>query len=150
MKHLPHVRFYNFNRLPYPSIGLYSFKHNDEGQCELHYSNGYNCKSLPQNNEDGAWGIAISDDIVNSNEKDYYIEAILSLVAKNNSLVRDCRLCYNNIFQRKRPAMTEKGYASAQQCRSYYVRMLDVQRMSNRLKGIPYSIIPPNNNNSPQ
>lgn len=146
MKHLPDVRFYNFNRLDYPSIGLYSFKHNDNGQCEMHYSKGYTCKSMPENNGDAIWGVAISDDIVNSRGNDYYIEAIMALAAKNNFIVRDCRLCdkkiYQDFFHRKCPELTEKGYASARQCRNYRVLKFDVKKMSDRLKGIPYSIIP--------
>lgn len=144
MKHLPHVRFYNFNRLPYPTIDLYSFKHNANGQCEMHYSKGYTCKSIPDNNDDAAWGVAISEDIINSRESEYYLEAIMALAAKNNFTVRDCRLCFNKIkqeiFHRKCPAMTDKGYASAQQCPNYRILKPDVKRMSDRLIGIPHSI----------
>lgn len=144
MRHLPDVRFYNFDRLPYPTIGVYSFIRNNGGQCEMLYSNGGTCKEKPHKTENATFEIAIADDIVKSRENNYYIEAILALAASNKHIVRDCRLCYQKIYQdifhKRCPAMTEKEFASAQQCRSYQIRQLDVRRMSDRLKGIPYTV----------
>ena len=144
MKHLPDVRFYNFDRLPYPTIGVYSFIRNNGGQCEMLYSNGGTCKEKPHKTENATFEIAIADDIVKSRENNYYIEAILALAASNKHIVRDCRLCYQKIYQdifhKRCPAMTEKEFASAQQCRSYQIRQFDVHKMSDRLKGIPYTV----------
>lgn len=144
MKHLPDVRFYNFDRLPYPTIGVYSFIRNNGGQCEMLYSNGGTCKEKPHKTENATFEIAIADDIVKSRENNYYIEAILALAASNKHIVRDCRLCYQKIYQdifhKRCPAMTEKKFASAQQCRSYQIRQFDVHKMSDRLKGIPYTV----------
>lgn len=144
MKHLPDVRFYNFNRLPYPTIGLYSFRHNNDGQCEMHYSTSYTCKEKPQRSENATFEIAISDDIVYSRGDNYFVEAIMALAALNKHIVRDCRLCYHTIYQdgfrRRCPAMSEKGFASAQQCRNYQIRTFDARKMSDRLKGIPYTV----------
>lgn len=144
MKHLPDVRFYNFDRLPYPTIGVYSFIRNNGGQCEMLYSNGGTCKEKPHKTENATFEITIADDIVKSRENNYYIEAILALAASNKHIVRDCRLChqkiYQDIFHKRCPAMTGKKFASAQQCRSYQIRQFDVHKMSDRLKGIPYTV----------
>lgn len=144
MKHLPDVRFYNFDRLLYPTIGVYSFIRNNGGQCEMLYSNGGTCKEKPHKTENATFEIAIANDIVKSRENNYYIEAILALAASNKHIVRDCRLCYQkmyqDIFHKRCPAMTEKEFASAQQCRSYQIRQFDVHKMSDRLKGIPYTV----------
>lgn len=143
MKHLPNVRFYNFNRLPYPTIGVYSFVRNNDGQCEMQYFTRCTCKEKPPQSEKATLEVAIADDIVKKG-KDYYIEAIMSLAALNKHIVRDCRLCYhkiyNDIFHKRCPAMTEIGFASAQQCRGYRIRQFDVRKMSDRLKGTPYTI----------
>ena len=140
----PDVRFYNFDRLPYPTIGVYSFIRNNGGQCEMLYSNEGTCKEKPHKTENATFEIAIADDIVKSRENNYYIEAILALAASNKHIVRDCRLCYQKIYQdifhKRCPAMTEKEFASAQQCRSYQIRQFDVHKMSDRLKGIPYTV----------
>ncbi len=144
MKHLPEVRFYNFNRYPYPTMGLYSFRHNNDCQCEMHYSTCCTCKEKPQKSEKATFEIAIADDIVNSRENNYYIEAIMAFAAENKHFVKDCRLCdikiRQDIFHRKCPAMMEKGFASAQQCRSYQIRR-DVYKVADRLKGVPYTIL---------
>lgn len=144
MKHLPDVRFYNFNRLPYPTIGRYSFVRNNNGLCEMQYSLGCTCKEKPQKSGNATFEIAISDDIVNSRVDDYYIEAIMALAATNKHIVRDCRLCdyqiTQNIFHRSCSAMTEKGFASAQQCRNYKMMDFVIRRMSDRLKSVPYIV----------
>lgn len=141
MKHLPDVRFYNFNRLSYPTIGLYSIMHNNDGQCEMHYSKCCTCKEKPQRSEKATFEVAIADDIVKSEGNNYYIEAVLALAALNKHIVRDCRLCSRNIsFNRRCRAMTEKEYASAQQCRGYQINPFALRKMSDRLKGIPYTV----------
>ncbi|MBO4308029.1 MAG: hypothetical protein J5848_06950 [Bacteroidales bacterium] len=144
MKHLPPVRFYNFNRLPYPSIAKYSFIKENNGRCELNYLNTSTCKTSIYQYDNEGLEIDIAEDILNSRKDDYYKEAVLALAAKNNFIVRDCRLCdhkiYQDIFHRKCPAMTEKGFSSAQQCHNYRIRLFDVKKMSDRLKGVPYSI----------
>ena len=144
-KHLPDVRFYNFNRLPYPTISVFSFVHIRNGQCEMQYSTDCTCKEMPQKSEKATFAVAMATDIVESMGGDYYIESILALAALNKHIVRDCRLCsqkiYQDIFHRKCKAMTEKGFASAQLCRYYKVRRFDVKRLSDRLRGIPYKII---------
>lgn len=145
MKHLPDVRFYNFNRQTYPTMGIFSFVYNGDGQCEMQYSTGCTCKNRPGKNENAAFEVAIANDIVKSREEDYYIEAIMALAFLNKHVVMDCRMCYKKIYQdifhQKCPAMTEDGFASAQHCRGYQIRSLDVRKMSERLKGIPYRII---------
>ena len=144
-KHLPDVRFYNFDRRPYPAIGVYSFVHNSNGQCEMHYSKGCTCKDKPQKSEKATFEVAIAKAIVESRGSDYYFEAILALAALNKHEVRDCRLCSYKIalevFHRKCPAMTENGFASAKQCRSFQIRPFDVRKMSDRLRGVPYEIL---------
>ncbi len=141
MKHLPDVRFYNFDRQPYPTIGVYSFIRNNDGQCEMLYSNGGTCKEKPHKNENATFEVAIADDIVKSRGFYYFDEAILALAALNKHIVRDCRLCSRNIsFNRRCRAMTEKEFASAQQCRGYQIRPFVLRKISDRLKGIPYTI----------
>ena len=144
-KHLPDVRFYNFDRCPFPTIGVYSFVLNSNGQCEMHYSTGCTCKDKPQKSEKATFEVAIANAVVESRERNYYIEAILALAALNKHVVRDCRLCVQkitrDIYHRKCPAMTEKGLASAQQCRSCQIRLFDVRKMSDRLRGVPYEIL---------
>lgn len=144
VKRLPDVRFYNFNRLQYPTIGVYSFVRNNDGPCEMYYSTGCTCKEKPNNNEKASFEVTIADDIVKSRGSDYYVEAILSLAALKKHIVRDCRLCrhkiYNDILHKRCPAMTEKDFASAQNCRRYNIIESDALRMANRLKGIPYTV----------
>ncbi|MBP5327566.1 MAG: hypothetical protein J6Y98_06640 [Bacteroidales bacterium] len=141
MKHLPDVRFYNFDRLSYPTIGVYSFIRNNDGQCEMLYSKGGTCKENPHENENATFEVAIADDIVKSRGNNYYIEAILALAALNKHIVRDCRICSHNIsIYRRCRAMTEKEFASAQQCRGYQINPFALRKMSDRLKGIPYTV----------
>ncbi|MCR4659496.1 MAG: competence protein CoiA [Bacteroidales bacterium] len=144
MKDLLDVRFYNFDRLLYPTIGMYSFVRNNNGLIEMQYSTGCTCKEKPQKSENATFEIAIADDIVNSRGNNYYIEAIMALAALNEHIIHDCRLCAIKVFKdisyRKCPIMTEKGFASAQQCRRYQIRS-DVRKVADRLKGVPYTIL---------
>ncbi|MBO7489891.1 MAG: hypothetical protein J6T88_06410 [Bacteroidales bacterium] len=141
MKHLPDVRFYNFNRILYPTIGLYSFIRNNNSLCEMQYSTGCTCKEKPQNSKKATFEIAIADDIVNSRGDNYYIEAIMALAALNKHFVQDCRLCsHNTLSNRRCQAMTEKEFASAQHCSGYQIRPFVLRKISDRLKGIPYTI----------
>lgn len=141
MKHLPDVRLYNFDRLSYPTIGVYSFIRNNGGQSEMLYSKGGTCKENPHKNENATFEVAIADDIVKSGGDNYYIEAILALAALNKHIVRDCRICSHNIsIYRRCRAMTEKEFASAQQCRGYQINPFALRKMSDRLKGIPYTV----------
>lgn len=144
MKHLPNVRFYNFNRLPYPKVGLHSFVRSEKGNYVIYYSSNATCKTLPQHMDNSVMEIAIADEILYSRGDGYFIEAIMALGARNYYLVGDCRLCtykiVNDIYHRKCPLMTEMGYDSALQCKKYQVRLSDAKRMSERLRGVPCDI----------
>ena len=144
MRHLPNVRFYNFNRLPYPKIGLHSFIRGEKGNYVINYSSNATCKTLPQHMDNAVMEIAIADEILHSRGDGYFIEAIMALGAINYYLVRDCRLCSykitNDIYHRKCPLMTEMGYGSALQCKRYGVRLSDAKRMAERLRGVPCDI----------
>ena len=144
MKHLPNVRFYNFNRLQYPKVGLHSFVRSEKGNYVIYYSSKATCKSLPQHKDNAVMEIAIAHEILHSRGGDYFIEAIMALGAINYYLVGDCRLCYykitNDIYHRKCSFMTEMGYDSALQCKYYRVRLFDAKKMSERLRGVPCDI----------
>ncbi|MBQ3580888.1 MAG: hypothetical protein II975_07880 [Bacteroidales bacterium] len=140
---LPDVRFYNFNRESYPSLGVYSFIKKNNMLYEMQFKSGYTCQKQPTRNTDAAFEVAIADDIVNSNRTSDYIASIIALAIKNGCAVRDCRVCqshrYNKIFHKECPLIAENGYATAIQCQRYSFNNLDIQRMANVLRGIPHS-----------
>lgn len=138
------VRFYNFNRLPYPTIGTYLFTHDNGGNCEMRYYSVKTCKQTSHPFE-GTKGfvVELSDDIVHSREQDYYMGGIMAIAALNGYVIRNCLLCshrvYYNACRRPCPAMKKAMYDTAKECSNYKVLKSDCRRMVERLRNVPHT-----------
>ena len=145
IKPLPDIRFYNFNRMPYPNIGRFSFFKKQDGLWEMQYTSDFTCKKMPIRNCAAAFEVAIADDIVSMDRDNHCIESIMALAMKNGCAIRDCRLCHNKsyfeIYHKKCPVMTEEGFSSAKQCHDYKIGVPSFQRMVDRMRVLPHWIL---------